>query len=218
MSSTLHVGYVAEMRVCDEEGFESSRKLFAKFRKALKAEKAPTYAEPEDGPHWWTEIHPSNGIAYLQRAAWTLWNNRPLPPVCTDGLDEDILDDMAERLVDKLGFKNKSGQNFDHLCFHHPRHGYWVPVDLPDVLILTNEFGGCVGSSVRLLKECEALAKAIGLPLDMDHNDKVLWHALDHPGEGGETWQRYGIESFNCLRLYCACRKSIELGAAIKLQ
>ncbi len=215
MSVCVQVAYTAQMKVTDPDGFKRSKKRFAALEKA--AEGVTGYKEPVDGEYWWAQLLPSNGVAYLQRAAWYLWTNRKLPAPGTDDFDSIAgdLDDMAERLVDKLGISNKKGQSFDHLCFHRVSEGYWLPVDFESVLIVSNEFDGCLGSSVRMLKELEWLADALDLDLTMNHDDKKVWAARDNPGKGKAKWQKYGIESFNCLRMYRACQKSIELGAAI---
>jgi len=75
--------------------------------------------------------------------------------------------------------------------------------------------GGMIGSSPRLLDETRRLAQAIELPLDMDPEADELWKAAETQGEGDALWQRYGVESFTCLRLYHAARHSIEHSAAL---
>jgi hypothetical protein len=213
VSLCVQVAYAAQMKECDEEGYAAHTKEYAALQKHIRGKGVLGYTEPLDGPYWWAQLVPSNGVAYLQRCAWRLWNDEPLPPPCA--VDDDVLDEMAEDLVLQLGGTNEKGQSFEHLCFHPVDRGFWVPVDFESVVLVDKRYGGCLGSSVRLLKELEALAAALKLNLTTDHNDKAVWAARDNPG-GRAKWQKYGIESFNCLRMYRACQKSLELGAAVR--
>jgi nucleotide-binding universal stress UspA family protein len=101
---------------------------------------------------------------------------------------------------------------FAHLIDHSDADGYYVPVEFPDPLVAGDEM---VGSSQQLLAECEALAAALGIPDDLDPEAEVLWAASEGQTEGGELWQRYGVESFVCVRLRAAARHSVRTGAAI---
>ncbi len=125
---------------------------------------------------------------------------------------------LLDEVVEDAYYTDPKGP-FQHLIFHNPRYGFWVRVDFPDVVMPDKEMGvgNFVGSSVRQSEECAILARLLELPLDYDPNDKRMWHTVDHPGAGPRRWQQYGLESFNLLRLYQACRKSLELGAAIYL-
>ena len=67
-----------------------------------------------------------------------------------------------------------------------------------------------VGSSYRLLSECERIAAALEIPAELDETSDALWGAADSQGEGNLKWERYGIESFSCVCLMRGCRKSIE--------
>lgn len=214
MSVCVQVAYTAQMKVTDEEGYEHYKKWYLTLAEAARAEGVTGYQEPEGGPFWWAQLLPSDAVAYLQRCAWRLWRDKPLPP--PGAVNDGVLADMTEYIVDQLGGTNKKGQSFEHLCFHPVDRGFWIPVDFESVLLVDKKFGGCLGSSVRLLKELEALAAALGLDLTTDHEDKAVWDARDNPGAGPAKWQKYGVESFNCLRLYRACQKSVELGAAVR--
>jgi hypothetical protein len=217
MSVDLHVGLL-------DEGawgayLEGFRRTFAALRQALREAGAPEYQEPAvTGRSWALQVWPSNGLAYLQRFAayfpdpdgpegWPAPGDRAAMP---DPLQDEVLQDAY--YLDQQG-------PFQHLIFHDAEHGFWVPVDFPGVIMPAEGtgLGPFVGSSVRLAAECERLAGLLGLPLNYDPDDRQLWHAADHPGAGPLRWQRYGIESFNLLRLHHACRKSLELRAAIYL-
>jgi hypothetical protein len=53
------------------------------------------------------------------------------------------------------------------------------------------------------------------LPLHLDPQAEEVWQASESQGHGTLQWQRYGIESFVCLRLYEACEHSLDQQAAI---
>jgi hypothetical protein len=205
------------LKECDAEGFEWAKKRFTELAKAAKAKGVTGYKEPLDGEYWSAQLVPGNGVEYLQRLAWELWRDKPLPKpgMDDDSIDDEVLHDMAEHLIDWFGATNKKGQSFEHLCFHPTNRGYWIPVGMKRVLMVGKEFEGCLGSSVRLRQELAVIADALELDLTMTHDDKKLWHARDNPGKGRAKWQKYGVASFNCLRMYRACQKSVELGAAI---
>lgn len=105
---------------------------------------------------------------------------------------------------------------FDHLLLHSDSEGYYVPIEFDGVLIAKNDelAGGMVGSSQRLLAECLRLRDVLGIPEEIDPEADLLWEAADAQGEGA-GWLRYGVESFTCVRLLHAARRSIEQRAAI---
>jgi hypothetical protein len=71
-----------------------------------------------------------------------------------------------------------------------------------------------IGSSYKLLEECKDLADFLGIPTGMDPESDELWEAVDLQGDG-DGWNKYGIESFTCVRLMRACEASIASGAAV---
>ena len=109
-------------------------------------------------------------------------------------------------------------RTFDHLLLHSDAEGYYLPQDFDPVLFPPKDYqipGGIIGSSVKLKEECERLAAALQLPLELDPEGEEVWEATESQGEGDLQWQRYGIESFVCIRLYAACQRSLRNGAAI---
>jgi len=73
-----------------------------------------------------------------------------------------------------------------------------------------------VGSSSRLLEECEVLARLIQLPFDLDPEDERLWEASDSPAADGPLWQQYGREAFGLARLITACRLSLSYNSCVR--
>jgi hypothetical protein len=221
MSVTLHVGYLDEMRRCDEEGFARYRKFFREVTKMLKAHCLPPYKEPEqlNGTGRWWQVSPSNGIAYLQRLGVYLWQKKELPSPGTEEVDNPLEDENIEAArencyLDQLGLNDK-GQRFNHLVCHSCRDDYWLPVDFDEV-ILENEIQ--YGSSIQLKNELEDIAEWLKLPLDLDPTDSSVQQTTRQGSRTSRTrWKKYRIEAMNCLLLHSVAKKSIELGAAIKL-
>jgi hypothetical protein len=111
-----------------------------------------------------------------------------------------------------------SGSSFDHLLHHSDAEGFYLPIDFADVLYPSEELeiaGGMVGSSIRLLAECQCITQVLAIPAELDENSDELWEAAEAQGESDILWKRFGVESFSCVGLIYACRKSIETGAAV---
>jgi hypothetical protein len=218
MSVAISVGFLDEMRRCDEEGFATYRKVFKEIKAMLEKANLPVYDEPEDlqGKGWWSQVLPSNGIAYLQRLAAYLWKSEEMPDPGTQEIDNPLQEGEMEFLSEDCycspDVPNLKEQRFDHLVCHSPRDGYWLPLDF-DLVIIEPE--GHFASSVRLKKACEDIAAELELPLDLDLKAKEMREAALNPGKGRTGWKKYGIESYNCLLMYQAATRSVELGAAI---
>lgn len=174
------------------------------------------------------------GLHYVRRLASHLAIHNALPPPTTDYQIADSDDPAIEALfarLEKNGFRSTrhgllsgimahNSEMFAHLMLHSDTQGFYIPQDFEDVVFDENEpqlegLGGMVGSTFHLLRECEILAKKIGLPVEMHHDSEELWEFSDCPASSGPLWQVYGIESFGLARLMEACRVSIRSGAAI---
>jgi hypothetical protein len=71
-----------------------------------------------------------------------------------------------------------------------------------------------IGSSQALLAELTRVARALGLPPDLDPASDEAFEAAENQGRG-ESWKAYGVESLTCLQLQAAARASVERQAAI---
>jgi hypothetical protein len=111
--------------------------------------------------------------------------------------------------------KRVAGPDFTHLMWHSAASGYYLPVPFPEVLVPPrkpdDEWASAVGSSQRLLRECELLAVALGYPRDLEVD---ALRAVE-PEPEGRGWKRYAIESFMCRALIEGCRVSIRSGSAL---
>lgn len=227
MGLALEVGILADLRENDEEGYESFRNEFQVLNGYLQQLTIPVHVEPEDCEVWSCEMFGYSGLHYLRRIAAHLDSDGQLPPPGDDNSAEDpileryyqALDAGNRSFLSRVFRKNGNKQRtFDHLMLHSDAEGFYLPIDFSDVLVPDPSLGitgEMVGSSYRLLKECERVASALEVPAELDETSDALWEAADSQGEGSVKWERYGIESFSCVCLMRGCRKSIETGAAL---
>jgi len=220
VSLNVSVGYLADLLEYNP-GEPDVRKEFDAVARILRKRKIQGYKEPEqldDG--WCARVTPSNGIAFLQRFAsyFPLDDDATADEWPTPGdpetMDNPLEDEMYYDACSMLEF-----HPFQHLILHSCRDGYWVPVDFPDVIFPGRRTGiNMLGSSVRLLKECDELAALLKLPRRLKFDDPDLLHALDNPGKSKTRWKKYGVESYNLVMLRTACQVSIKTGAAVVLE
>ena len=187
---------------------------FAVIRELLGRVGARRWAEPElderdvlEGDMWGY-----SGLHTVRRAAVHLAETGTLP----DPLEESHKA-AGDPLLKKAyaEFPGEPAGPFDHLIHHSDCEGYYVPVDFGQVIVDERLAGGYLGSSVRLLAETRRIASALGLPEDLDPDSEAVFGACDTGTQATEGWQRYGIESYGCLRLIQAAKHSIATGAAI---
>jgi hypothetical protein len=231
MGLAVEVGYLADLRRNDEEGAQWFGKEMQRLNEYLASVKLPPHNEPEDCKVFSCDMYGYSGLHFLRRIAAHLDLQSQLPePGKKDsdggGVSEDpVLAEyfrLAEKkgpgLFDRLTGRQPKKRTFDHLILHSDAEGYYLPQDFPSVLFPPEEFGiagGMIGSAVQLKEECKRLAAKLELPLDLDPEANEVWFAADSQGQGEHNWQRYGIESFTCLRLHHACERSINSGALI---
>ncbi|MEW6304237.1 MAG: hypothetical protein AB1705_12240 [Verrucomicrobiota bacterium] len=226
MGLSIEVGILAGLNENDPEGAEHFRAEFDCVNRFLATQSIPAHRESETCEVWSCGMYGYSGLHYLRRIAAHLDIEGKLAP---PGGDKAEKDPVLQRYYDAFGrpqggflgrwFKSAPIQRcFDHLIIHSDAEGYYIPQDFPSVLIPGPAFpiaGGMLGSSQRLLAECQRLAEALSLPLDIDPESEELWEATKSQGKGDLKWQRYGVESFTCLRLYRAAQHSIQNNAAI---
>jgi len=223
---SLCVGMLAEVREDDAEGASGLEEAFSQANQLLERAGLPGHREPEDCETWDAQMFGYSGLHYLRRLAAHLDAGLPMPVPGTQESDEDpILQAYFNSVVGKkpgilkrlFGKPPSFSRAFDHLIVHSDAEGFYVPQDFSKVLIASDERlpGGMLGSVPRLLSELDRLAAALELPAELDPESEPLWEAADSQGEGDALWERYGIESFSCVVLREACRRSLKTGAAI---
>ncbi len=234
MGLTLSVGVLAEqMAVEDEEAVKHFHEEFAKVNRALRASGLPEHHEPEDlgaADPLEMDMYGYVGLHYLRRIAAHLAAGNPVPPPGDKDAAEDPVLKRYYASLDERPTAPRRGlfrrrveeqvlaPEFEHLINHSDAEGFYVPIEFERVIVDTwgmGLTGGMLGSTQKLLKECEALARALGVPLDLDPDSEELCDAPQHQGQGDAQWKRYGVEAFTCSRLRHACQVSLKLGAAL---
>ena len=228
MGLTLVVGALAEAHELDGENAARLEAQFAAVNKALVAAGLPTHSEPTSlaaERRWSGDMYGYSGVHYLRRIAAYVAAGRSLPRPGDDGASDDpvldayfaVVDGRAPTLFGRMLGRPKPARAFDHLIVHSDAEGYYLPLEFRDVIIPDEELeidGGMIGSSPALLRECERLAKVLGIPPDVTPESDELIEAAESQGEGA-GYLRYGQEVFACVQLREAARHSVESGAAI---
>lgn len=146
----------------------------------------------------------------------------PAPPTDAPPLEDPILREYystgrVELSNDGVAVFNSPGAPcFDHLVFHSERAGFYLPLELPGVIVSDGPaWLSAIGSSVTLARECEAIAAAIELPLASAPDLQAI---LALPATSSGRVRRCKgllVQSLCCLQLHRACRRSLALGAAV---
>jgi hypothetical protein len=223
---SLSVGIVADLKANDPEGAEDFDEYFSFVGLLLKEAGLPQHVEPVECEVWDADMFGYSGLHYLRRIAAHMDAGLPLPPPGDDKSSDDPL--LVAYFADVLGQKSglvqrlfnrqpRFARSFDHLIVHSDAEGFYLPQDFPRVLFADDNKlpGGMLGSAPRLLAELERLAEVLGVPESLHFQSEELWEAADSQGEGDALWERYGIESYSCVVLREACRRSLASGAAI---
>ena len=223
MGLSISVGLGAQLREeGDEETLEYFERQFETINELLESFGLPPHREPHElNPDQILSIdlYGYSGLHYLRRVAAHLALKEELPPPGDEESAEDpVLADYYQLFDEHLAEGKAGAMRFQHLIVHSDAEGYYLPVDFPEVIHADPSLevaGDMIGSSPRLLAECLELARALGLPDDLDPEADEVWEAAESQGEGEEKWQRYGIESHTCAALIHASRASVETGAAL---
>jgi hypothetical protein len=211
MGLNVVVGILVE---AEDEAVDLVSADFAVIRELLDQARAGQWAEPDldEGDDLEGDMWGYSGLHALRRVAVHLAGTGTLP-----GPLEEVGRATDDPLL-KKAYATRPGDPagpFDHLIHHSDCEGYYVPVDFRQVIVDERVAGGYLGSSVRLLAETRRIAAALGLPEDLDPDSEEVRFACEDRNPAGESWERYGVESFGCLRLIQAARHSIATGAAI---
>ena len=227
MGLFIEVGILADLRENDEEGYEYSRKQFELLNTYLNQVGLPRHDEPNNCEIWGCAMYGYSGLHYIRRLAAHLDCGNDFPPPGDEESSNDVIlqNYYKEATRGKTniiqGFFNRPLKykfGFDHLILHSDSEGLYVPIEFDKVLFPSPDLGivgGMLGSTVKLLQECELLASALEIPSNINEKSDDLGEAPDLQGEAEIKWQKYGVESFTCVHLIKACRQSIKTGAAI---
>jgi len=168
-----------------------------------------------------------SALHHLRKIAAFSWAGFDLPtPFEEDPSQDPIVVEYYERLGEKkpsllsrlFGKPRLASPRYDHLMFHSDAEGYYLPQDFDAVIHPPKKLeiaGGMIGSSLRLKNECEALARLLHLPLDLDPDGDEVLEAAEASNDGGAPWQSHGKAAHACLRLLQACEFSLKHKAAV---
>ncbi|WP_293676979.1 hypothetical protein [uncultured Phenylobacterium sp.] len=235
MGLSLWVGMLSQTDPAERPGL---REEIALLNEVLLQRGLPRHNEPEDLPDdavFEAQMLGYSGLHYVRRLAahHMLTGCLPAPATHDDAADDPLILEannavmMGRRRPRRggwvsrlLGRRSVVPPVYSHLLLHSDCEGFYVPQDFPQVILDDAEpqrpsLGGMVGSSVRLLAECHALAGLIGLPADIDVESEELWKVADQPAKDGPLWKVYGAEAFGLARLIRGCEVSIRHGALL---
>lgn len=227
MGLAIEVGYLADVSTADEEGVAWFRQELQILNAYLASIRMAPHSEPEECETFSCGMYGYSGLHLLRRVAAHLDLRRQLPEPgdykhSNDGVQDEYYRQFDHRqpgILGRLFGRPSPRRSFDHLMIHSDAEGYYLPQDFPDVLLPPLDSypipGGMIGSSVRLLEECQRLSTALELPPDLDPDSDEFVQELESQGNGSEPWQRYAIETYTCLNLMAACRHSLKTGAAV---
>jgi hypothetical protein len=226
---SLSVGYLADVIADGPEGSTEVASYFARLSEALVAAGYEPHREPielEKSMRFSCDMWGYSGLHHLRRIAAYAALGLPMPPpIVESATDDPVLKryysevTQPPSLVARL-FRSRSGDSrrYQHLIVHSDAEGYYVPQDFSGVIFPAENLkipGAMIGSVPQLLEECSALAKLLEIPDGLDVESDAVLEAAENPSSGAVQWQRYGIESFSCIRLLAACQASLHAGAAI---
>jgi hypothetical protein len=229
MGLSLSVGYLADVFANDPEGSSVVSRDFENLNTALASANCKPHEEPtriDTSSHFSCEMWGYSGLHHLRRIAAHAAFGFSLPqPAGIDASQDTVLKryyaevTQPPSFISRLfGSRRGDRLGYQHLIVHSDAEGYYIPQDFQNVIFTDDDLkipGGMIGSTFRLREECTELAKLLEIPAGLDIESEEVWEAADDPSAGTATWQRYGIETFSCIRLLAACEASIRVGAAI---
>ncbi len=160
MGLAISVGYLDEMRRCDEEGLEHFQTQFNKINAVLADNGLPPHEEPVTLPKMdWRGA--SGGFPYgflhnLRRAYCCVVEGVEMRTGDVTKADDAFILDVTVTIMDS------------HLLSHSDCEGYYVPMPLNWPLCDNRLPGGFLGSSLELKSELIRVAPALGITLDGD--------------------------------------------------
>ena len=217
----------------DPGDVEDMRREIEKLNRHLQEAGLPEHHEPDRLPSGevesyemgYSKIHTLRHLAALLRLGLPLDrvdSDAPISPELGDyyGLSEELCQQVAQedpqsipggKRMALFSSPSAEGPNFDHLVLHSDSGGFYVPIDFSPVVV-AGEAGDAwhIGSSYALKRECEIIADAIGLPLELHPESMEFLDAIDSSDPKATDWTRFSIEAEVCLTLHRCASASIK--------
>lgn len=237
MGLTIAVGMYAQNLAEDEDGEGFLDEPFDQLNELLVECGMPQHIEPRiisGAEYFEAGMWGYNGVHALRRLAAYLTFKGELPKpaeygaYCDDPIYVEFNKAHQLHLEDPLsrGFIGLSGEiiepaPYQHLTMHSDAEGFYIPQLFEHVIFDWTHpqrpgLGMMVGSSAKLLEECETLANSLNLPTDFDPDSNEFLKIIESPPTTGEPWQILAVEAHTVANLANAARASLKLGAAIQ--
>jgi len=212
MGLAITSGILADFAKNEPEGYEAYKVIFENINTILTENGVAPYKEPDalEGKTLSTGGFPYSFLHHLRRFAAHVWEHKdnenwdwvPTPFSPEEEPEGDaILEDHYSYLS-------------SHLLTHSDSQGFYIPVELPEVLYDTDKApvpGAMIGSSYDLLKELKSLTKHLGINLNEDDIISNLPELNEKIKNEGDFW----IETLVCATLLDAAKFSINNKTAI---
>ncbi|WP_458627049.1 hypothetical protein [Winogradskyella sp. PC D3.3] len=210
MGLAITSGILADFIENEPEGYEAYNVIFENINVILAANNL----EPHQEPHVLERAPLNSGgfpyvfLHFLRRFAAHVWENeandnwKPTP----FSLDEEPYDDAI--LEEHYSYMSS------HLLTHSDAEGFYLPIELPEVLFDTDETpvpGAMIGSSYQLLRELKSLTKYLGITLNENDIVSNLPEVNKKITDRGDFW----VETLVCATLLDAAKFSIANHTAI---
>ncbi|MBX9795729.1 hypothetical protein [Sphingomonas sp.] len=237
MGLTVAVGLSAQNLAEAEEDEELLNEPFNHLNEVLVANGLAHHNEPRTVPHgeyFEAQMWGYNSLHALRRLAAYLSMERRLPQPTQYGthnedpvyikfnrLHEQYIENPKSKGIMGIFKKRVAPPPYQHLIMHSDAEGFYVPQSFDEVIVDWTQpqrpgLGMMIGSSAKLLVECEALAKYLNLPAGFEPESDEFLDILESPPGSGEPWQVLAVEAHAVANLTRAAHASLKLGAAIQ--
>ncbi|MFB9053881.1 hypothetical protein ACFFVB_12415 [Formosa undariae] len=194
----------------EPEGYEAYKAIFDNINVILEKNNLEPHQEPDvlDRAPLFSGGFPYDFLHHLRRFAAHTWENEyeeNWVPTPFSPEEEPQGDEILEEHYSYMS---------SHLLTHSDTEGFYIPVELPEILFDTDEApvpGAMIGSSYDLLKELKTLTKPLGITLN--ENDSVT--NLTELNKRIHDKEDFWVETLVCATLLDAAKFSITNKTAI---
>ncbi|MHA7943960.1 hypothetical protein ACJOV8_012865 [Formosa sp. 3Alg 14/1] len=197
-------GILADFIENEPEGYEAYKAIFDNINVILEKNNLEPHQEPDvlDQAPLFSGGFPYDFLHHLRRFAAHAWKNEyeeNWVPTPFSPEEEPQGDEILEEHYSYMS---------SHLLTHSDTEGFYIPVQLPEVLFDTDEApvpGAMIGSSYDLLKELKTLTKPLGIILNEQDSISNLPELNKRIHDKGDFW----VETLVCATLLDAAKFSI---------